>query len=291
MSVHSLLEDLWSSTDAEARIADDPVAWPRRYSALRDVEIASFWASTLAYGRVDLFRRTLSALFAVFDARGGPAAFVESFDPTVDGSLLWGIHYRFHTHADLVVLIHMLKRIYRRADSLEDLLLVGLAQERTLAAGLNALIEALRVEAMSAAGVASYEHLSRGVRYSLPRPADGSACKRWCLAVRWLVRPTHEGVDLHRWRRVSTSLLVIPVDTHVLRLSQFLGLTRRSTASWRTALEITASLARFDGSDPVRFDFALAHHGISGACLGYRAEPVCRACVLQRACAAPAGAG
>jgi hypothetical protein len=69
-------------------------------------------------------------------------------------------------------------------------------------------------------------------------------------------------------------------------------LTDRRDGSWRTAREITAGLARLDPADPLRFDFALAHLGISGRCTvqagpGRAAPPpaeVCRGCPLAPAC-------
>jgi len=67
-------------------------------------------------------------------------------------------------------------------------------------------------------------------------------------------------------------------------VSRCLGLTRRRDASWRTAEEITASLRRVDPDDPVRFDFALCHLGMSGACPARRRQESCRSCPLAAAC-------
>jgi uncharacterized protein (TIGR02757 family) len=86
---------------------------------------------------------------------------------------------------------------------------------------------------------------------------------------------------------VSPSALLIPLDTHIHRLSLFLGLTARKDGSWRTAREITDTLALLDPVDPVRFDFALAHLGMSRACLGGRDPVVCPACPLDDVCGAP----
>jgi endonuclease III len=98
-----------------------------------------------------------------------------------------------------------------------------------------------------------------------------------------------DGVDLGLWRGVPASALVVPLDTHVHRVARALGLTRRQGASWRTAEEITAGLRAVDPEDPVRFDFALCHLGMSGLCPARRDASCCAACALQAAC--PAGAG
>jgi uncharacterized protein (TIGR02757 family) len=101
-----------------------------------------------------------------------------------------------------------------------------------------------------------------------------------------MVRPRREGIDLGLWTTRRPAELVVPLDTHVLRLSRFLGLTARTDGSLRTALEVTARLRELDPDDPVRFEFALAHLGISGACKGYRHAEVCPTCPLQTVCVA-----
>jgi endonuclease III len=97
-----------------------------------------------------------------------------------------------------------------------------------------------------------------------------------------MVRPA-DGVDLGLWP-IAPSELVIPVDTHIHRISRNLGLTDRRTAAWATAEEITAALREFDPEDPVKYDFALCHLGVSRECPS-RPDPVkCQRCVLQDVC-------
>ena len=78
--------------------------------------------------------------------------------------------------------------------------------------------------------------------------------------------------------------LIIPVDTHVQRIARNLRLTRRKDASLRTAREITEALAVIDPADPVRFDFALCHLGISKDCPSRRDEQKCARCVVRTVC-------
>ena len=78
-----------------------------------------------------------------------------------------------------------------------------------------------------------------------------------------MVRP-EDGVDCGIWSRVSPSRLVLPLDTHLLRVARALGWTRRKSASWPMALEVTARLRALDPADPTRFDFALSRLGILG---------------------------
>ena len=90
-------------------------------------------------------------------------------------------------------------------------------------------------------------------------PRAGSACKRLFLFLRWVVR--NDDIDPGFWK-LSASELVIPLDTHVMRVSRCLGLTTRRAADFRTALDITDGLKLFDKEDPVRYDFSMSRIGI-----------------------------
>lgn len=248
--------------------------------------MAAVVASSLAFGRVKAFSPVLERLFALADARGGPRAYVDTFDPAVDGPALAPIYYRWNRGIDWVLLFAALRRLYAAGGSLEQHL-----GNAPLPDGLDALVLAIRGAALSAADSCGlpaehFDDLPRSFRTLLPRPADGSATKRWWMFLRWMIRSPREGIDLGLWAGRRPAELVVPLDTHVLRLSRFLGLTCRTDGSLRTALEITAGLSAVDPEDPVRFDFALAHLGISGACRGYRDETVCRACPLDPVCVA-----
>ena len=67
-------------------------------------------------------------------------------------------------------------------------------------------------------------------------------------------------------RLLALSTLLVPLDTHVARLSWRLGLTRRRTLGWKAAEEVTENLRLIDAEDPVRFDFSLCHVGMMNAC-------------------------
>jgi uncharacterized protein (TIGR02757 family) len=112
------------------------------------------------------------------------------------------------------------------------------------------------------------------------------------MFLRWMVRrpgPGAAGVDFGLWRSVDASRLVMPVDTHVHRITRLMGLTTRSSPSWRMACELTDALRRLAPEDPLRHDFALAHLGISGQCRARWSEEACPACSLRPVCSAAAG--
>jgi uncharacterized protein (TIGR02757 family) len=84
------------------------------------------------------------------------------------------------------------------------------------------------------------------------------------LFLRWMVR--RDAVDVGAWTAIRAGKLIVPLDTHVIRLGRCLRLTRYVSPGWRMAADITASLRAIDPEDPVRFDFSLCHVGMMNAC-------------------------
>jgi uncharacterized protein (TIGR02757 family) len=286
-----LLEALCAGMDTAERLRADPVSLAHRYPDPRDAEIAGLLAALMAYGRVSLFRPVVEAVLAIADQRGGPRAFAEAFGPARDGAPLRPLVYRWNRGIDLVVLFCTLREVLARHGGLEPLFAGWTSGDGDVHRVLGRAISELRAIAVEVApdcGIParSFGELPRGFRYFLPSPAGGSACKRWNMFLRWMVRPPTEGIDLGLWHCLPPSALVIPLDIHVLRIARLVGLTCRRDGSWRTAAEVTANLRRIDPDDPVRFDFALAHLGISGACKGRRDETVCPSCPLRPVCVA-----
>ncbi|MEM6959442.1 MAG: DUF2400 domain-containing protein, partial [Myxococcota bacterium] len=186
---------------------------------------------------------------------------------------LKGFVHRVYRGDHLADLIYNAGRLQREAGTLGDAFAFEL-ERASFRDALAAFANALR---RPARGVPS-----RNMRHLVPDPHAGSACKRLLLYLRWMVRPA-DGVDLGLWP-VEPAQLVVPVDTHIQRIAHNLRLTERKDASWRTAEEITAALRRFDPHDPVKYDFALCHLGVSRACPSKRSDDACAACVLQPAC-------
>jgi uncharacterized protein (TIGR02757 family) len=134
------------------------------------------------------------------------------------------------------------------------------------------------------------------VDYFFPRPSGGSACKRLNLFLRWMVR--RDGIDPGGWSAVTPAQLIVPLDVHVIRVGQCLGLTRYRSPGWRMAADITAALRLVDPVDPVKYDFALCHLGMLGHCGFGRYRGGDAACPLRGHCrpgarrrASQAGAG
>jgi uncharacterized protein (TIGR02757 family) len=120
-----------------------------------------------------------------------------------------------------------------------------------------------------------------GVCYFFPRPSGGSGCKRLNLFLRWMVR--RDALDLGVWTRVSAAKLIVPLDTHVIRVGRCLRLTTYTSPGWRMARDITASLRALDPVDPVKYDFSVCHLGMMNAC-GFNRPQADSQCPLRGAC-------
>ena len=81
------------------------------------------------------------------------------------------------------------------------------------------------------------------------------------MFLRWMIR-RDSPVDLGIWLIFSPSDLIIPLDTHVHRISTDLGLTN-ARKCLKTARCITDALRETWPDDPVKGDFALFGFGIN----------------------------
>jgi uncharacterized protein (TIGR02757 family) len=280
MNLKEILEQVLA-TRSSAFLANDPLSFPRRFPDPADREIAAFFSASLAYGRVAIIRNNLEDLFRRMPE--GPAAFVRSFDPLRDGGRLNGFRHRFNSGQDLACLSWLLHRMLEEAGSIEGFFLEG-DDPAAVDMGPALVSFCRRALAIDVSPLYGRRDLPSDatVRYFFPSPAGGSACKRLCMLLRWLCRPD-DGIDLGLWRGISPARLIMPMDTHTARISRLLGLTRRRTPDWRMALEVTEKLRQLDPKDPVRYDFALSHLGISEGCTGRQGE-ACIPCAVAGLC-------
>ncbi|HWN86329.1 MAG TPA: TIGR02757 family protein [Vicinamibacterales bacterium] len=257
----------------------DPVHIVRRYASREDREIVGFCAAALAFGRVASVLQSVEALLRVMGPR--PSEYVRRFAPASDAAPLLPLVHRWIRGRDLVALVLVLQRMLRDHGSIEGFFLAG---DDPSTPDVHAALDSFSTRALETDLTAAYGRrrpARAGVAYFFPRPSAGSACKRLNLFLRWMVRK--DAIDLAVWTRVASSRLVVPLDTHVIRLGRCLRLTRYTSPGWKMAAEITASLREMDAADPVRFDFSLCHVGMMNAC-GFSKPQRDAQCPLRGAC-------
>jgi uncharacterized protein (TIGR02757 family) len=256
----------------------DPVQIVRRYAHVADREAIAFFAAGLAFGRVASVMASVEAACRVLGP--APAARLRAFDPRTDAEAWRGFVHRWTTAADMVALCWTLRQMLERHGSLEQALAAHLGPaDRDVQQALEGFGEEARhVDLRPAYG---RQPRRPGVWYFFSRPSSGAACKRLNLFLRWMTR--RDAVDPGGWTRLSPRRLVVPLDTHTIRVGRCLGLTRRASPGWKMASEITAGLRVFDPDDPVRYDFALCHLSMMGAC-GWQSARGNGQCPLRGLC-------
>lgn len=269
--IRERLDALLESSDAVASRGRDPVDFVHRYQSVEDREVVGLIAAGLAFGNALAARQSIDRVLERLGPRPAERA-RESTKAELQRALRGFVH-RIYRGDHIATMLSHAGDLQREHGTL------GEAFAAYHRANGGAFRESLADLADSLRGPAT----DRSMRHLVSDPRAGSACKRLLLYARWMVRPA-DGVDLGLWS-VSPSELIIPVDTHIHRIARNLELTRRRTASWVAAEEITAELRKLDPSDPVKYDFALCHLGVSRQCPSRPDPDKCARCVLRDVCA------
>lgn len=276
----TVLDNLYSIR-SQTHLANDPLSYCHRYRRPEDQEIAGLIAASFAYGNVRTILKTLETIFGKMG--DSPRRFVEEFEPKRGLSLFAGFRHRFNDWRDLCALFLAARIMLEEADSIGNYFLgcydAGAEDITPSLIGFTASVLAMDYSQIFGGGQIPDDSY---FPFFFPSPSAGSACKRLCMYLRWMVRPA-DGIDLGLWRAIPPARLIIPVDAHIRRIGRYLGLTSRRQADWRMAREITAALRLLDPADPVKYDFSLCHLGISEGCDG-RDRLRCLSCPIAEIC-------
>ncbi len=224
-------------------VPPDPLQFLYRYARAEDREIAALIASSLAYGRVATILKSVS--FVLGAMGDSPRAFVEDGREAEWRETFAGFRHRFTGGDDVAALLAGARSVTAERGTLGGFMERARRERGSLEGALDALVEALS--------------LGRGGTL-LSRPANGSACKRHFLMLRWMVRA--DAVDPGGWAGLDPAELIVPLDTHMYSIARALRFTRRASADLKTAREVTAAFSRLRPDDPARYDFALTRFGI-----------------------------
>ena len=265
--------------------AEDPIAFPRRFAqqmtttqptlgfegeqwrpCLQDVEIAAVFAAHFAWGRRAMIVRDCSRLFDEMLWR--PYDYVMAGSYRHDSASV----HRTVKWSDVAAICARLREFYSTPGS-------GLASEGATPSNRLASLDPTTGKA---GGPPSYSaEGGMGLRgYTLGRSLeelspDGmrvqifgqksdpkAANKKIWMMRRWMVRRDGK-VDLGLWKASDPADLVIPLDVHVYTQAEALGLCKRRSKDFATALEITDSFREIFPGDPAKGDFALFGYGVT----------------------------
>ena len=231
-------------------IQDDPICIPHRYQKQQDIEIAGFWAASLAWGQRKVIISKCKELLGMMDH--APHDFILHHQP---GDLKPLLHFKHRTFnaTDTLYFVHFLQQYYQQHETLEAAFWEGMSpQDASVEKGLEHFHRLF----FSLADAPSR------TRKHIATPGRRSACKRLNMFLRWMVRKDDRGVDFGLWQRIQPHQLVCPCDVHVARVARKLGLLVYNNTNWQAALALTQNLRALCPTDPVKYDLALFGLGV-----------------------------
>ena len=227
-----------------ASFADgDPSQFLHWYKKTADIELAAFIAAMLAFGNRKQFIPKIEFILKTADNSCGSisqwlrkGAYKNDFPKGLQK------FYRFYSYDDLQTFFDELNQITDSAGTIGEFFKTRWQTD-------------------------SSQELAAVIGQAFPKSrlvpkGKNSANKRVHMFLRWMVR-TDSPVDLGLWKWYSPARLIIPLDVHVLKEAQKLGLiSSKAAASRKTACELTKLMEQVFPEDPARADYALFGLGV-----------------------------
>lgn len=266
-SIYDFLEQIVKKYNRRDYLDTDPVSIVHKIKGEKSRETAAFISSVFAFGNVKTIK---ASILKVLHPMGNNVYdFIKHYEKLQHESLLnskksqrsklylfQGIGHRFIKGNDISCLVNTLHFVLKEYGSIENLFMQYFTKENNLRKSLEVFTKNIREIYCRN----NSDFCERTLRFMLPSPEKGSACKRMNLFLRWMVRK--DEIDLGIWKGIKKNELIIPLDTHIARISKSLGFTKRKTLGWNMASEITENLKKFDPLDPLKYDFALTRIGM-----------------------------
>lgn len=228
-------------------IENDPISIPHCFVKKQDIEIAGFFAATLAWGQRRTIIKKCKELMQLMD--DSPYDFVLHHTKN-DLKRLADFKHRTFNSIDLLHFVSFSKHHYKDNDSLESAFVPP-----RFCGDVESALNHFRKYFFSLG------HEARTQKH-IACPDKKSACKRLNMFLRWMVRDDDKGVDFGIWKQIIPADLICPIDVHVNRVARHFKLIERKQTDWQTAVELTDKLKEFDIDDPVKYDFALFGFGV-----------------------------
>lgn len=287
MITKNKLDELVKKYETADFISPDPISIPHNFKTKKDIEIAGFIASLVAYGSRKVFLKKLDELFKI--AQNEPLNFILNFESKILGDF----NYRFGKPADFAEIFKIMRTLYEKDGGLEELFKYGYtnldnpspfgrgsqcnrasAMDTLTGEGSPNELEQKSYENISSvvrmqkmfSVVTDYfysrvdKNIGQGFYFMIPDPRKGGAMKRMCMYLRWMVRKPP--VDFGIWNFMPAAELLIPLDVHVARVSREMGLLTRKQNDFKAVIELTENLKKFDPQDPSKYDFAIFGLGV-----------------------------
>ena len=241
------LDKLVEKYENKTFIESDPIQIPHRYKDKEDIEIVAFISALFAYGSRKVFIPKLDELFSKMGKK--PLEYIKNGEFS---NLLY-FNYRFAKENDVIEILKILSKLYNSNETIQTLFRYGYEQKSDIKSMLQVVTDYFYLN--------STDNVGEGFYFMLANPKNNGAMKRLNMFLRWLVRKPP--VDFGLWDFIPTSELLIPLDTHVAKISREMNLLTRKSNDFKAVLELTDKLKQFDANDPTKYDFAIYAKGIN----------------------------
>lgn len=241
------LDKLVEKYENKTFIESDPIQIPHRYKDKEDIEIVAFISALFAYGSRKVFIPKLDELFSKMGKK--PLEYIK----IGEFSNLINFNYRFAKENDVIEILKILSKLYNSNETIQTLFRYGYEQKSDIKGMLQVVTDYFYLN--------STDNVGEGFYFMLANPKNNGAMKRLNMFLRWLVRKPP--VDFGLWDFIPTSELLIPLDTHVAKISREMNLLTRKSNDFKAVLELTDKLKQFDANDPTKYDFAIYAKGIN----------------------------
>ncbi len=242
------LDSLEQRYNAPSFIENDPISIPHLFSQQMDREVAGFLVSIISWGNRTMILRSGRSMVERLD--GSPWEFVRCGTPQEFQRAARGFVHRTFNDEDFLEVLTLLSDFIKRYGSLGSYF----EQQYTQSGDLRPVLASFYSDFFApSTPCRTRRHISSIAR--------GSACKRLCMYLRWMVRRDGK-VDFGLWREIPPSALYIPLDVHSARQGRDFGLLTRRQNDWRAVEELTTALRELDRCDPTKYDFALFGVGV-----------------------------
>jgi len=221
-------------------ITDDPISLVHRFKTKEDIEIVAFLVATISWGKRISIIKSGERLIEILGPE--PLAYILNYE---DGTCPEFYHRTFNT-IDLNGFLLGLKYCYENGG---------------LEAAFNNKSPLLFDRIIHFRSLFSPFLADRSQKH-IANPNQGSAAKRLVMFLRWMCRPSTQGVDFGLWKNISPNYLMIPLDVHTGNISRKLGILTRTQNDWKANEELYAKCLELDPVDPAKYDFALFGLGI-----------------------------
>ena len=155
------LDNLVTKYETPDFIKDDPILFSHKFSSKKDIEIAGFIASLVAYGQRPVFIKKLNTLLLDI-AKAEPYNFILNFEPEILGDF----NYRFGKPEDFAQIFTIMRELYTKDGGLEELFKFGYEKGKP-----ERLFQTVTDYFYSRAD----ENAGQGFYFMIPNPAKGGA--------------------------------------------------------------------------------------------------------------------